>query len=592
MSQADYHPDSASSSASSSSAVPPSDVRSVVPPPGQVVPAQQIPPPPPPIGKVSRGSVDAAKPPSPVPPPPPPRSTLPPLRPAPDPSTVIGVGSAKGVRWRDELNDLGKASKKSPGATSDGSVASTREVPDQEEEPGSEERNLSREAPPWLVSMVIHLVLLLILALISSPVGTGIGRVMLTIGESERQSPSELTEFSIATDVALADSDAMQESEMEVEIPTIFDTSQLSDPVDVAPIDLGVGSEIAMSKPMFNGRTGAMKQALLAIYGGTPKTQDAVARGLAWLKRNQHKSGYWSMLGPYRDGGVSENKTAATAMALLAFLGDGHTHLGGEYAKEVEAGMKFLVKNQDRSGFFAKNSRGHEKMYAQAQASIAICELYAMTKDSWLRPRAQLALDYAMKAQSPEGGWRYEPNFDSDTSVTGWFVMALQSGRAAGLEVDISVLTKVDKYLDTASSFDDAAYGYQGRSSPSPAMTAEGILCRQYISWKRGHPPMARGVRALLSDSPFSLNDRDVYYWYYATQVMHHYGESPWREWNDKMRVGLPKIQITGGREDGSWAPQQDRWGRNSGRLYTTCFSIYCLEVYYRHMPLYKANTQ
>ena len=42
---------------------------------------------------------------APVPPPPPPRSTLPPLRPAPEPKVASGVGSAKGVRWRGELNE-------------------------------------------------------------------------------------------------------------------------------------------------------------------------------------------------------------------------------------------------------------------------------------------------------------------------------------------------------------------------------------------------------------------------------------------------------------------------------------------------------
>ena len=86
------------------------------------------------------------------------------------------------------------------------------------------------------------------------------------------------------------------------------------------------------------------------------------------------------------------------------------------------------------------------------------------------------------------------------------------------------------------------------------------------------------------------MSDRDVYYWYYATQVLHHYGGSPWRRWNEVMRVELPKAQVKEGREDGSWAPQMDRWGRNSGRLYTTCMSLYCLEVYYRHMPLYRAD--
>lgn len=441
--------------------------------------------------------------------------------------------------------------------------------------------------PPWLISTVLHLVLLLTLALISSPAGASLGKVMLSIGQSERETQTEMTEFQIATDEIATDGESLEESEVEVDIPSVFDNAALSDVSELTPVDLGTGMEISIAKPMFNGRTGAMKQALLAIYGGSAETQEAVASGLEWLKRNQRKNGSWSMLGPYRDGALSRNDTAATAMALLAFLGDGHTHQKGEYKEVVEKGMKFLVGRQDRSGFFARDARDHEKMYAQAQATIAICELYAMTKDSWLRQQAQLALDFAQDAQSPEGGWRYEPKFDSDTSVTGWFVMALESGRAAGLEVNISVLTRVNNYLDTASSFDDAAYGYQARGLPSPAMTAEGLLCRQYISWTREHPPLRRGIDALLLDAPFSMSDRDVYYWYYATQVLHHYGGEPWQKWNSKMRVDLPAAQVKSGKEAGSWAPQMDRWGRNSGRLFTTCLSIYCLEVYYRHMPLY-----
>ena len=240
-------------------------------------------------------------------------------------------------------------------------------------------------------------------------------------------------------------------------------------------------------------------------------------------------------------------------MALLAFLGDGHTHKSGEYAEVVEKGMKYLVRKQNRNGFFASDARGHEKMYAQAQATIAICELYGMTKDSWLRQPAQLAIDFAHDSQSNEGGWRYEPKFDSDTSVTGWYVMALQSGRSAGLTVDLSVLKRVNEYLDTASSFEGAAYGYQARTDPSPAMTAEGLLCRQYISWLRDHPALRRGIDALLIEQPFDLEDRDVYYWYYATQVLHHYGGRPWQEWNGVMRVDLPRSQVRGGREDGSW---------------------------------------
>ncbi len=512
---------------------------------------------------------------------------MPPLRPAPEPKVATGVGSAKGLRWRGELTDVARPDNR---GTAQASTTDPDAAPPHDDEDSTTKDRVTREAPPWLVSMVLHLILLLILALISTPAGSSLGRVMLSIGQSDQETPSELTEFSISSDDMLNDAEVLQDAEADVDLSNVFEAFEMDEMEEITPVELGSGPELAAVRPMFEGRSGAMKKALLEIYGGTPETQEAVRRGLEWLKRNQQRNGGWSMRGPFSDGALTENDAAATAMALLAFLGDGHTHLSGDYTTEVEKGIKYLVGMQDRSGFFARSSRSHEKMYAQAQATIAICELYGMTKDSWLRDRAQLALDFAMKAQSEQGGWRYEPRFDSDTSVTGWFVMALESGKAAGLEVDISVLLKVNDYLDTASSFDGAGYGYQARTDPTPAMTAEGLLCRQYISWQRSHPPLIHGIEALLLDAPFDLADRDVYYWYYATQVLHHFGGSPWREWNQVMRVELPKAQVTGGREDGSWAPQMDRWGRNSGRLYTTCLSLYCLEVYYRHMPLYKAD--
>ncbi len=55
------------------------------------------------------------------------------------------------------------------------------------------------------------------------------------------------------------------------------------------------------------------------------------------------------------------------------------------------------------------------------------------------------------------------------------------------------------------------------------------------------------------------------------------------------MRSELPEHQVRSGDEVGSWDPQGDHWGSVAGRLYTTCLSIYMLEVYYRHLPIYSA---
>ncbi len=54
------------------------------------------------------------------------------------------------------------------------------------------------------------------------------------------------------------------------------------------------------------------------------------------------------------------------------------------------------------------------------------------------------------------------------------------------------------------------------------------------------------------------------------------------------MRQVLPENQTKSGPERGSWTPLGDEWGAAGGRLYVTCLSLYMLEVYYRHLPIYQ----
>ena len=229
-----------------------------------------------------------------------------------------------------------------------------------------------------------------------------------------------------------------------------------------------------------------------------------------------------------------------------------------------------------------------QAMYAQAQATIAICELYAMTRDYWLRRYAMRSCGFACEAQSPQGGWRYRPRFDSDTSVTGWFLVGLKSGEAAGIKIDPAVFDNVTRYLESVGDESySGGYAYQVGRRASPSMTAEGLLCRQYLGWHRNMPGMRNGLSALVTNHAIDLSAPDVYYWYYATQSIHHFGGDLWRQWNERLKRDLPAAQIRAGRERGSWSPLRDAWGQHGGRLYTTCLSLYCLEVYYRHMPIY-----
>lgn len=441
--------------------------------------------------------------------------------------------------------------------------------------------------PPWLVSLICHLALLLILALLSLPAGPARGLVLLLNPSGTPEAAFELTKLDESTSELPTDSVAEKPVDVDVPLETIDLTPTVpsgSEPAELPPLSLEPSDEIGA---LLSGRTGSLKAALLAKYGGTPETENAVHLGLEWLKRNQHSDGGWSLVGPYDDGCYTENRAAATAMAMLAFQGAGHTHRSGDYTDVMQRAVRFLVKQQNRDGFFVRRGIRDHQLYAQAQCTIAICELYAMTRDSDLREPAQKAIDFAAYAQASQGGWRYDIGTDSDLSVTGWFVMGLISGKNAGLLIPDRVLPRVSYFLDSVASPDQAVYRYQP-SYPdfTYAMTAEGLLCRQYLGWDRENPALLAGARELSTQRPFNYTNREFYYWYYATQVFHHLGGSEWDEWNRAMRVQLPEAQVKNGREAGSWAPQGAEW-QQAGRLYTTCLAIYCLEIYYRHMPLY-----
>jgi hypothetical protein len=84
----------------------------------------------------------------------------------------------------------------------------------------------------------------------------------------------------------------------------------------------------------------------------------------------------------------------------------------------------------------------------------------------------------------------------------------------------------------------------------------------------------------------------NMYYNYYATQVLHHYGGYPWRKWNELMREYLVATQAPSGHEQGSWFFfGSDHGCLAGGRLYCTAMASMILEVYYRHMPLYKERS-
>jgi hypothetical protein len=356
------------------------------------------------------------------------------------------------------------------------------------------------------------------------------------------------------------------------------------------------------------GRADGVSQALLARdprlrvevvarEGGTTLTEAAVARGLRWLANHQNEDGSWSLHGFRRAGdcncggdGAYHQKSPGTALALLPFLGAGQTHLAGRYQGNVSRGLRWLIEHQKENGDLRAGANGNEGMYTHGQAAIVLCEAFAMTGDEALRVPAQKAIDFIVLAQYRDGGWRYQPSPKSqrgDTSVVGWQLMALQSARSANLTVPDETWGMADLFLDSVADSSGARYAYQANNRSTPVMTAEALLCRVYLGWAKDRPALGEGIDWLIEDHLPSEQQPNIYYWYYGTQLMHHYGGEPWEKWNLEMRDILCQSQETRGHAAGSWVPRGDHAGAG-GRIYLTALAICSLEVYYRHLPIFR----
>jgi len=452
-----------------------------------------------------------------------------------------------------------------------------------------------RGAPPWLVSLVVHLALMLVLGLLLIPVETS-DAVRLLAGYSEE--PIGLDNAMIQ--LAPVDPDPDDAVSMVAELEVVEDPYFEPPKLEILPSGtLASGTAPPDMSVAFLGRTEGMRDALGRAYGATGESDRAVLAALAWIARQQRKDGTWSLRGPYPDGADTECTEAATAMALLAFLGYGNTHLDGPYRRNVDRGIRALIERQNRDGDFFRNDeegRSDNRLYAHGQCTIAICELYGMTRDTQLLDPATRAVQYCVWAQAEEGGWKYRPQYRSDTSVTGWVLMALQSARMAGIEVPSPTLGRVTEFLDSVANESGDRYAYQQGEMPRLTMTAEALLCRQYLGWSHTDPRLVAGADYVLDSLP-RWSERDVYYWYYATQVMHHMEGHYWERWNSVMRDMLVEHQERQGSNHGSWDPlgrDPDKWSLNGygGRLYVTCLSVYNLEVYYRHLPIYSGLDQ
>lgn len=500
-------------------------------------------------------------------------------------------------------------------------------------------RDIDQFSRSYGVSILLHVVMVLIFwnivyAAKEKPDSHIISSV-ISDADLEAEDEGPPVEIDVAEDAAESTDDTSQMEDM-------LAVTQLAK-VDLSPetlkieLETGAGEPAAADAAQGGGMTesgSATKGALgarskaISMYGGTPSSEAAVEAALDWLGRHQASDGGWGFnhsLTPGCDcpnAGTSEGRTGATGVALLTYFGAGYTFADGPRAPAIRKGLQFLLQNininQAGYGDLKGGDTGNGGIYQHGLATAALCEALAINRvlirmikedrtvrfidpsgheikfkdlsrlSKILQNASQLALNYLVFHQDTKGGgWGYHPKSAGDTSILGWQVMAMISGRSENLQIPSSSWQGIANYLKSVSA--GSGYAYRAGQPPKKSTTAIGLLCKMYTGGKRSDPRLASNVTYLSGLGP---SRGEMYYNYYATQAMFAWGDEKgdggkklWTQWNDKMRDELVASQSKGGHEQGSWVGSGHAQG---GRHFWTCLAAMTLEIYYRKLPVYQ----
>jgi hypothetical protein len=306
----------------------------------------------------------------------------------------------------------------------------------------------------------------------------------------------------------------------------------------------------------------------------------ACKKALAWLAARQNADGSWS------ESRYPHN-TAITAFALLAFMSQGHLPGQGEYGPVVAKGAKFLIASPRAEGDGYLVGRGGN-MYCHGMAALALAELYGMTNDDDLKPVLERAVDLIVRCQSPQGGWRYDPNpHDADISATIMQVMALRAAKNGGLNVPDVVMQRALQYVEACRDPGSGGFNYQpGQRHPGFARTAAGA-CILQLCGKYDHEMVPKAIEYLQKDVTRERRFRArEYFWYghyYAAHAMHCVGGEKWKKWyGDISNVLLPRQS-----DNGAWETQ-DLEGNPPGPVYQTSIAVIILSTPLSYLPIYQ----
>ena len=432
--------------------------------------------------------------------------------------------------------------------------------------------------PSWAISVTAHVILLAVVAILFfSPPSPEEEERDLAVRATPKQEPAAAPEFhSLPSNFKPA---AVPES------PKADTTKDVGRWRERIPRDRRL-------QGFFEGRGREPQQAENRDTFGGQGTEKAIHAALEWLAAAQQPDGRWTspvFSSERAEGGDWSYSVGVTGLALLAFVGEGHTGRGGEFSMTVRRGLDFLLAEQRTSGLIGPE-RGNY-MYNHGIAALALQETALMTKDEGLHTAAAAAVALILKAQTDEGGWGYAlKSVDNDTSVSGWQIATLRLAKLGGNQGVIPALVAANGRI-RMSTDSDGRVGYRGKLQfPNGylALTAVGMFAHQMSSHTSDPALLSRQAEILLERSPIAGSDggaypqNDLYFAFFGSMAMHQQGGEAWTRWWGPLKERLLKAQGP----DGAWPAAFDRWTVYGGAVYTTALSVLVLETPVRYPRL------
>lgn len=313
----------------------------------------------------------------------------------------------------------------------------------------------------------------------------------------------------------------------------------------------------------------------------------AIQRALTYLEKTQDPDGSWR--------GMDRKSIGVTGLAVMAFLAAGHTPTEGPYAVNVNAGVRFILRNQRSSGLFSGGD--HYDMYHHGIATILLAEVSGMTDAATaeeLRPALAKAVDVILRGQCRagtmnSGGWRYRATGDdADLSVTGWQLLALRAARNVGCDVPPAAIERAVEYLKRCYDARRGAFAYRPNGQITTACCGTGILGLELTGKQYHRAPESLKASATVLRNRLRLEEQHCFYsLYYCAQAMFQLGGDQWENYRGQLHDLLLRSQSP----NGSWEGR-DGEARSVGPHYSTAMGVLALAVEYRFLPIYQRGEE